>query len=258
MTRIQVAADPFRARVRLAGEVLRPRLLAAGPATARVALVPTGALLLGGDVVEVEVEVGDGAALEIVEPAGTVAYPGPPAEWHVRVRVGYAGVLIWAGLPFVVCEDAEVRRTTVVDLADGGRAVVRDTLVLGRAGERGGSLHQSTAVRLAGAELLVEELDLDPARRAAPGILGEARVVDTLAAYGFRPPSSVASPRERARGGHARLDLAGPGVVERFIGDAAHRADLESRLTRWAAHARADEARRDGGRRDAAPVAAGA
>jgi urease accessory protein len=254
VTRIQVAADPRRARIELEGGVLRPRLLSAGPAEVRVALVPTSALLLGGDVVTVELVVGAGASLEVVEPAGTVAYPGVPAAWHVRARLGPDARLVWEGLPFVVSEGADVERTTVLDLARGARAVVRETLVLGRAGERGGSLRLKTSIRLDGADLLVEDLDLHPDRRTAPGVLGGHRVLDQVGAYGFRPPPGSAPPRgsapppgSAAAPGSApapgarrgRLDLARPGAVERAVADETHDADLSVLLAGWAAHARA-------------------
>lgn len=228
MTRVEVRADPVRARTVLAGDVLRPRLLSAGPDEARVALVPTGALLLGGDVVTVDVVVGAGVRLAIVETAGTVAYPGPPAGWHVRVQVDRGGVLVWVGLPFVVCDRADVRRTAVIDLAAGARALVRETIVLGRVGETGGTLRQRTSVTLDDAELMVEDLDLSPGLRAAPGVLGEHRVLDTLAAFGFRPP---------AADGRGRLELAGPGALLRYLGREAHPSSFADDAATWGAAA---------------------
>jgi urease accessory protein len=222
-----VVADAVRARTRLVAGLLRPLLLSAGPETARVALVPTGALLLGGDVVTVDLAVGPHARVEVVETAGTVAYPGSPAAWHVRARLDVGAVVVWEGLPFVVCEGAEVRRSTVIEMASGARAVVRETLVLGRAGEHGGTLRQATRVSLAGAELLVEDLDLHAARRRAPGVLGEDRVLDTVSAFGFRPPDH---PGTEVRG---RLDLAGPGALQRYIGAESHLSHLGVVTARW-------------------------
>ena len=50
----------------------------------RIGLLATSALLLGGDRVQIEVEVGPGASLELFDVAGTVAYHGrgQPAAWH--------------------------------------------------------------------------------------------------------------------------------------------------------------------------------
>ena len=55
-------------------EVRSSHLRRSAPDRARVALVPEQAVLLAGDHVTVSVRVGAGAALEIVEPGGTVAY----------------------------------------------------------------------------------------------------------------------------------------------------------------------------------------
>lgn len=245
-TRVAVAADAVRARTVLAGGVLRPRVLSATADHVRVALVPTSALLLGGDAVRVEVVVGPGARLEVVETAGTVAYPGPPAGWEVQASVGRGALLVWAGLPLVVCDDADVHRSTTLDLADGARALLRETVVLGRAGELGGRFRQTTRVRLDGSALLAEDLDLAPGLRTAPGVLGGNRVLDTVAALGFRPPPGPAGPQapDPARGHGAsarpdssvRLDLAGPATLQRFLGAAAHLSPLARHADAWLDH----------------------
>ncbi len=58
-----------------------------------------------------------------------VAYPrkrpeqlGPPAQWHVDLRLEQDARLIWEGLPFVIAQDSDVLRRTRVDLAEGARA----------------------------------------------------------------------------------------------------------------------------------------
>ncbi|RPF26448.1 urease accessory protein UreD [Georgenia muralis] len=229
--RIAVERGPDRVRTRLEGGALSPRLLRSDASGAAVAVVATGALLLGGDHVAVEVEVGDGASLEIVETAGTVAYDagGEPSSWSVRVRLGAGARLTWEGLPFVVADGADVLRTTDVELGDGARALLREVLVLGRTGETGGALRARTSVRQAGAELLVEDLDLGPTARTAPGVLGRARVVDTVLALGWRPPAGDPS----ARG--TRFDLDGAGALARLLGTAAHSASLSPWWSSWGA-----------------------
>ncbi len=250
MTRIEVAAAPGRARCVVVGGALSPRVLRADPDGARVALVATGALLLGGDEVLIDVVVGAGAWLEVVETAGTVAYPGPASSWTVRARLGAGGVLVWAGLPFVVAEGADVRREHKrSSSADGARAVLRETTVLGRAGERGGAVRVRTDVTRAGRDLLVEDLDLAPGVRSGPGVLGPYRVLDVVSAFGFRPPAEdrdgrpavgpAGGPAGRGRGVAHRMDLAGPGAVVRFLGTDAHESPLEGRAESWAAAARA-------------------
>ena len=246
MTRIEVARAAGRARCAVEGDVLSPRVLSSDDDGARVALVAAGALLLGGDAVVIDVVVGAGAWLEVVETAGTVAYPGPTASWTVRARLGEGAVLVWEGLPFVVAQGADVQRCTTVALDAGARAVLRETIVLGRAGERGGAIRLRTDVTLAGRDLLVEDLDLSPSAREAPGVLGvgvsgvgvsgsgspgtpgaggAARVLDVVSAFGFRPddaPWAAAS-----TGVTHRFDLAGPGAVVRHLGMHAHASPLD-------------------------------
>ena len=191
MTRVGVASASGRPRLVLEDGALSPRVLAATDTGARIALVATRALLLGGDHVVVDIDVGPGAWLRIDENAGTVAYDagGVTSSWIVHARVSAGGALSWFGQPFVVADRAAVSRELIVDLAPGGTAVVRDTLVLGRSGERGGALRTRTRVRHDDTALHAEDLDLvNEADRGAPGLVGTFRVLDTLAAYGFRPP----------------------------------------------------------------------
>ncbi|MGN6241013.1 MAG: urease accessory protein UreD [Cellulosimicrobium cellulans] len=156
VTRVGAYREVGRVRCDLRPGALSPRVLSTGPGTARVALVATRALLLGGDRVRVEVHVGEGVELELVEVSGTVAYAGRgrSASWDVDVRVDAGGLLVWDALPFVVADGADVERTTRVSLADGGArggrgaVLLRETLVLGRSGEAGGRLRTSTRVDL--------------------------------------------------------------------------------------------------------------
>jgi urease accessory protein len=145
----------------------------------RVALVPEQAVLLAGDQVEVSVRVGRGRTLEIVEPGGTVAYAmrGRQARWDVTVEVEEGGCLVWKGQPFVVAQGADVSRRLAIDLAGSARVALRETLVLGRSGEKPGQLVSRTDVRRDGVPVLVEELD------ASVG-LGRHRVVDQVLCLG--------------------------------------------------------------------------
>ena len=156
MTSLSLQADPAgrRATVRSSAGVLRPFTLSCEGASARICLVPQSQLLLAGDHVQIRVEVGPGAHLEIVETAGTVAYDmrnasaGPgSAHWDVQVRVAAGGSLRWESLPFVVASGADVWRSTTVQLGAGAALWLRDTLVLGRSGEVGGRVRSRLDVR---------------------------------------------------------------------------------------------------------------
>jgi len=74
VTRIGVHAADGRARLTLTQGPISPRILRVTDNGARIGLVATQALLLGGDHVQLDIEVGPGAWLELVETAGTVAY----------------------------------------------------------------------------------------------------------------------------------------------------------------------------------------
>jgi len=188
---VAVSRRHGRFHTRLRTGQLRPQQLHGPDDRCRIALLATQALLLGGDAVELEVEVGAGVTLELSDIAGTVAYDGrgQPASWSVRVTVAEGGALRWSGEPFVVADGADVTRSLELELAQDARALVRETLVLGRSGQLGGRLRNRTTACRGGRAVLVEHTDLDPARhRRLPGMLGELRVVDTLLALGVEPP----------------------------------------------------------------------
>ena len=96
-----------------------------------------GALLVAGDDVSVGMRVGPGVRLEVVEPAGTVAFDmrGGSARWGVAIEVDDGGELVWRAEPFVVATGAVVERDVEVALAGSGAAVLREVLVLGRVRE---------------------------------------------------------------------------------------------------------------------------
>jgi urease accessory protein len=203
----------------LRGGALEARRIDAPNGRVRIALVSTVALLLAGDDVCVEVVVGAGVDLEIVEIAGTVAHDmrGGSARWTVDVRVEDDGFLAWSGLPFVVADGADVSRSTAIALAPGSRAVIRETYVFGRTGEKGGDLRAATVAALDGRPLLVEDLDLRRERRTERAVLGGARCLDSVTVLGSRMWSG--QPRS--------LQLEGPGSIDRRLLGAVHASDLD-------------------------------
>lgn len=188
-TRIAVELRDGRACLRHVPGLLRAQQVHGPPGVCRVALVATTALLLGGDAVTVEVEVGPGARLELSEVAGTVAYHGrgAPASWRMEIWLAAGAELVVRGEPLVMADGAEVTRAIDLHLAAGASALVRDTVVFGRQGEMGGRLSSHTAVRREGRDVLVEDTDLAPGLRRLPGLLGGYRVIDSLLAVGAEP-----------------------------------------------------------------------
>lgn len=201
---------------------LQPMLLATDAAGARVSLVPTGALLLAGDAVRIEILVRAGARLELVEPAGTIAYAmhGASASWEVTIVLEPAATLAWAGEPFVVSAGARVTRTTRVRLGWGALVALREVLVLGRHGEEPGSI--SSALHVSGhndAPVLSEALETGPG--VTPLLLGGARAMGTVLSLGYRTPRLATA--EAA----THLDLAADGTVVRSLAGQAHDLQLE-------------------------------
>lgn len=223
-TALEVSTAPERARVRVstAGDpatpCLRPMLLDSGPDSARVALVPDGALLLAEDAVRLDVRVGAGMRLELVEPAGTVAFDmrGAEATWDVTVELAESATLVWAGEPFVLASGSRVNRSTTVRMGAGARLALRETLVLGRHEERSGVLDQRFAAYDAkGDPVLLEQLVLNE-HAHRPGVLGGRRALGSVVALGFDIADDVCVAR--------RMDLEHAGTVWRGLAHEAHLA----------------------------------
>jgi urease accessory protein len=203
--------------------IVRPMLLASDDAGARVSLVPEGALLLAGDGVSIHISVGAGARLELVEPAGTVAYGmhGGSASWDVTIDLAPAASLVWAGEPFVVAAGADVTRTTTIRMGWGALLAMRETLVLGRHRESPGRIRQGvTASGPNGVPLLSESLDAGP--ESSPLLLGGARVMGSVLTLGYRIPRAVEGPSLT----HLALD--GLGTMSRALAHHMHHLPIDA------------------------------
>lgn len=230
-TRIAVTrGDGGPVRVTTVPGLLHARTVSRGQDRANVALVAGGAMLVGGDRIALEVEVGEGCALELEDVGGTLAYPGEGRRtaYDVSLRLGTGARLLWRAHPFVVATGAAVDRTLTITLADGAALCMRETLVLGRTGERGGALRARMHARTAdGDPLLMEDLDLDGARPVT-GVLGVHRVLDSVLLLGERPsPGAVVPP------GAVVLHLDEPGALARTLAADAHTTGLDTLLESW-------------------------
>lgn len=223
-TRIAVESDGERVRVGLVTGALAPRLINRDASSATIALAAAQMLLLDGDVVRIEIEVGDGCTLEIEDIGGTVAYPGTSA-WQVRARVGAGARLVWRGLPFVVTDEAHAHRRTELTLGLGATVLLRETLVLGRHGETGGEIASELIAVDDHGPMLVERLEADAAV-PGPGVLGSHRVVDSVIALGYRPPTDAGD-----------LVLEHPGAIARYLGADTHSSTLDAVWLAWRAAA---------------------
>lgn len=236
MTVVGVEPGRGRPRLTLVGGQLAPRVLSADATGARVALVATTALLLGGDRIVIELRVGAGSWLEIVDTAGTVAYDahGELSTWTVRADVADDGLLLWHGEPFVAAGGANTVRDTTFELGETATVCLRETIVLGRTGEQGGALRIRTRARRGDTPLLVEDLDLsDRNGSRQPGILGAATVLDTATWLGR------AAPPLPAIGAGSRFDLADDaGTVARVLRSGLAGSPAGAWWTAWTRSAR--------------------
>ena len=103
-------------------------------------LVTTSGGLVGGDRLDVGVTVDPGAAVQILGQAAEKVYrsKGPDTYFHADLQVGADGYLEWLPQETIVFDQARLRRTTTVDVAEGGTFSGAEMLVFGRAamGER--------------------------------------------------------------------------------------------------------------------------
>lgn len=211
VTRLRVRrAGSGRLHVDASAGLLVPRIVRIDEAAAHVVLVAGSALLLAGDDLELVVEVGAGARLELSDVAATVAYDGRGgrAVWRADLQVAEGAELTWHGQPFVVSCGADVDRVLHAEVAVGGRLRLRDTLVLGRHGETGGTVRARTRLSYAGSLVLAEDLDLRDGLTGLPGILRGARVVDQLVEVG---PETSGADSVNVEPGEAQL--VGPSPV---------------------------------------------
>lgn len=228
----RTAEAGLRARVRVRAEpdgrggVRWPILRSAPPISLRPAgdvlhLVASAAGPLGGDEVQVEVEVAPGASLTVTSVAASLALPGrsgAPSSLRVVATVGEGAALRWLPQPLVACHGCDHHATAEVAVADGATLEWREELILGRHGEPCGDVRTSLRIDVGGRPLLRHELRAGPRSPGwdGPAGLAGARAVGQLALVGhsFVPPSGtpVAGPHA------AVLGLEGPGVLVTALG----------------------------------------
>lgn len=212
--------------------VISPMLLSSDEAGARVSLVPQGALLLAGDAISITVEVGPGAHLELVEPAGTVAYPmeGASASWNVEIRLAPMATLVWDTEPFVLAAGSCVQRQTSISVAWDARFAIRETMVFGRSDEPSGDVTQRFEVIGPNAQpMMIESLYCGP--ESSMLLLGGARTVGSIIVGGYRLPE-VAGRAEHPKTEGTRFELEAEATLIRSMAIDTHQARMPGS---WAA-----------------------
>ncbi|TJZ59290.1 urease accessory protein UreD [Streptomyces piniterrae] len=198
---------------------------------ARVCVVGAMSAPLGGDRLAIEVTAEAGTAVRITSAAATVALPGrtgEPATYDVRLTVADGARLDWLPEPLISAAGSDLRMTTTVDLAPTARLVLREEQVLGRSGERPGTLRSRLTVRRAGRTLLDQETAYGP---GVPGwdtsaVLDGHRAVGQLLVadpeWEAEPPDvRLLGDAAAERPGAGDGDGAGQGVLAPLAGPAA-------------------------------------
>ena len=154
-----------------------------------VYLVSGAAGPLGGDTLELRIEVRAGATLRLRTVAAAVALPGRYGEESrltVTAMVGPGARLEYLPEPTVAADGARHRTEVTVRLAADATLLLRDEVLLGRHGERGGACRTRLAVDRDSARawrpLLRHELDVSGTGAAGfgPAVLAGHRAAGTL------------------------------------------------------------------------------
>ncbi|MFH9328895.1 urease accessory protein UreD [Streptomyces althioticus] len=222
------AEAEVRARADGRGGTALPVLESRGPlalrrtrgsgAIAHVTLVGAMSGPHGGDRFTVRADVGTGARLRVGSAAATLALPGQhggQARQDVRITVAAGGELHWLPEPLVSVTGSELVVHTHVDLAPRARLVLREELVLGRAGEGPGRLTSRLTVRVDGRPVLDQELGCGPGAPGGwdgPAVLGGHRAVGQLLVCEPEFADKPITPGVPADG-LAVLPLTGPAVL---------------------------------------------
>jgi urease accessory protein len=216
-----------------------------------VYLVGGAAGPIGGDQLDLRIEVGAGAFLRVRSAAASIALPGLDgleSVLSVTISVAAGGCLEYLPEPVVVAAGARHATVLRVTLAAGASLLLRDELLLGRHGEAGGAARSVLRADYAGRPLLRQELAVDGADPVAlgPAVLAGHRGVGSLLLAGPAATQAAADGEADAGDGAngaggaggaggfdaavAVLPLAGPGVLVTALADDA--VTLRRRLTR--------------------------
>lgn len=200
---------------------------------ARVSLASGAAGPIGGDRLELAVDVGAGSTLVLTEVSHTLCLPGRDgarSTTTVRITVEDGGALVWLPEPVIAAHRSDHVVDVEAALGPGARLLAREEVLLGRHGEPAGRVRQRTRVTQAGRVLYQQDLGLGSEDGSTPAVVDDHRavgsvlVVDPAWSGDSRPPA-------RGLGSMAALmPLAGPAVlVSALAGDSlALRSALEA------------------------------
>ena len=190
----------------------------------RVHLVHAAGGPLGGDELSLTAQVGPDSRLHVSSVAATVVQPGvtaDPAHWRVDLDVAAGAELSWQPELTVVTDGAWLDSDLHVRLAAEAVVRLRETVILGRAGQSGGRYRGGLTVTVGSRTLLRHESLLDGAdpELCGPAGTGGHRVYGTLLVAGVAPGEPEAHNAPDLR--WARMPLDGPGYLVLALADTA-------------------------------------
>ena len=133
----------------------------------QAAVVTTSGGLVGGDVIEIEVNVGGGARALIMPQAAEKVYRSNGGDVRIDVRLNIAdgGWLEWLPQETIVFDAARLRRLTTVEFTGGGRFLAGEILAFGRraSGEKlsRGLIREAWEVRREGRLIWADALHME-------------------------------------------------------------------------------------------------
>jgi urease accessory protein len=192
---------------------LRVRFPGRGAGDSEAVIVNVAGGIAGGDRFDLDIRVEQGAALTVTTAAAEKVYRslGPEAHAGVRLRVAREAALCWLPQETILFDGARFRRGIDVDVMDGGRLLLAESLVFGRTamGEvvRHGSLTDRWRVRHDGRLALADTVRLGDAVAdvlAEPAVAaGGAALATVLAVPGC--DAFVQAVRGRAAAFHSEV-----------------------------------------------------
>lgn len=115
--------------------LLRPTVPPDGPV--EVAITNTSGGLVGGDALTISLTAGPGTQVLAVAQAAEKVYRArddqETSRWEVSLTTGAGAWLEWLPQETIVFDRARLRRSTVLQVAEGGQALAGEMLVFGRA-----------------------------------------------------------------------------------------------------------------------------
>ena len=168
-----------------------------------------GGGLVDGDRVALRVTAGPGAAALLSTQASTKVYRSPRGcAQRVTAEVGAGGVLVVLPDPVACFAGARLEQALAVELAADATLVAVDAVTCGRAarGERWDLARYRSALTVtrAGAGVLRDVIELDPAHGTLAARMGRFDALATIVATGPRAPPSPCPPPPAAPRGWPR------------------------------------------------------